>query len=270
MKNENENPGELNGKQVQIHVSDRELEALKNQAEVGNADAQLNLGCLLERIGMEEEAMVWYKKASDQGDWRASRNIAELLRYEDNNKSDEYFRKMANQKDERFFGIQAFDNPTDAWEVMQDYWGKAGCRDTQYLYVLDDNGFKHALLYRVVDCLCQEHFGLITKEECEKKLDTSPDVIYGYLLNFNYFHYSKKSGRYYTSRMEEKYGYYKVWSDRQWGIFKELENVHNFKEIVLEARKFFQSNIVEINVYGKDNYRDFIDNYEFHCFVYFG
>ena len=54
------------------------------------------------------------------------------------------------QKDEKFYGIQAFINAKDAWYVMTDSWGY-NCDMTQNeLDILNDEAFEKKILERAI------------------------------------------------------------------------------------------------------------------------
>ena len=51
-----------------------------------------------------------------------------------------------DNNDEKFFGIQAFDNPKDAWYVMTGLWSKYSLDDQDEVYILDDEDLEKAVL----------------------------------------------------------------------------------------------------------------------------
>jgi len=73
-----------------------------------------------------------------------------------------------------------------------------------------------------------------------------------YLLDFNFFHYSEYTGRYYTSRMEYRDDGRYRWDDKQWSIYEELYVVHDFEGLVKTAKRMFEEVEYELEESGED------------------
>ena len=137
-------------------------------------------------------------------------------------------------EEERYFGLQRFDNPEEAFDVMCGYWG--GSVDDCYkeLLILTDESFPKVILKRALQKMCDYKLGRISWEDCSKALGLSQTVS-DYLLDFDFFLYSSKSGWYYTCRMSFKDDYVYMWNKRQWRYYEELSDLYSFKKIVGSA-----------------------------------
>lgn len=144
------------------------------------------------------------------------------------------------QKDEKFYGIQAFYDPEKAFYVMSDSWGYNCGTDQNELDILNDEAFEKKILERAIIMLGDYKLGKVKKDIFRKSLQVSGGEINDYLLDFNYLHYSKRTRKFYTSRMKFKDFLVYMWSERQWDIYRELADIHNFKKIVAKAKKIFK------------------------------
>ncbi len=72
---------------LQVGAAEVDIQTLKQQAEQGDAWAQLNLGAAYDNgIGVErdiQQALHWYQKAAEQGLAKAQYNLAHLLATEE-------------------------------------------------------------------------------------------------------------------------------------------------------------------------------------------
>ena len=50
-------------------------------------------------------------------------------------------------ENERYFGLQKFDNPQDAFKVMEGAWGETNADDNRELHILTDDTFEKAVLF---------------------------------------------------------------------------------------------------------------------------
>lgn len=164
------------------------------------------------------------------------------------------------QKDEKFYGIQAFDDPEKAFYVMTDSWGY-NCDMTQNeLDILNDEAFEKKILERAIIQLGNYKLGKVTKDVFKRSLQVSGGDINDYLLDFNYLHYSKHSRKFYTSRMKFKDFLAYMWSERQWDIYRELADIHNFKKIVAKAKRIFKKYEYYIDQDGEDGMDNMLDD----------
>ena len=68
-------------------------------------------------------------------------------------------------ENERYFGLQKFDNPQDAFKVMEGAWGETNADDNRELHILTDDTFEKAVLLRAIEIRLNYLCGKITEEE---------------------------------------------------------------------------------------------------------
>lgn len=149
------------------------------------------------------------------------------------------------KKDDNYWGIQKFNTAKEAFNVMDGGWGENEVDGETHLEVLTDITFETIIKARAFRIICLHKFGKISKD----KLASSLCRVYNmndYLLDFNFFLFSEKSGSYYTSRMEFKDDFVYMWSDSQWDIFEELRSLYSFDALVDEAERVFNAYSSEI------------------------
>jgi len=129
-------------------------------------------------------------------------------------------------EEERFFGIQKFSTPEEAFKVLEGKWGT--------------DAFKKAILIRAVEKYFEYKNGKITWEKCSQALDLSENVT-DYLLDFDFFLYSKFTKCYYTCRMTMKDDLVCMWNKRQWGYYNELSELYSFDLLVEKAMSLVDS-----------------------------
>jgi hypothetical protein len=139
-------------------------------------------------------------------------------------------------EEERYYGLQRFDNPEEAFDVMCGYWGENAGESETELQILTDESFPKVIFRRALQRMCDYKMGEISWEDCSKALGLSQTVS-DYLLDFDFFLNSSKSGRYYTCRMSFKDDYVYMWNKRQWEYYEELSELYSFKEIAENAKE---------------------------------
>ena len=138
-------------------------------------------------------------------------------------------------EDERYFGIQKFTEPMEAFKVMEGRWGESGMDTQTDLLILTDETFRKAILIRAIEKYAEYKNGKISWEECSKALGTGNEVS-DYLLDFDFFLYSKLTKNYYTCRMSFKDDHVTQWNDRQWEYYEELSEFYSFDMIIEKAK----------------------------------
>lgn len=145
-------------------------------------------------------------------------------------------RTKKEQEEERYFGIQKFDTPEEAFAVMEGSWGTMGTDTESDVFICADEQFEKAILMRAVEKYVEYKEGKISIEECNRAI-LRTDVYTDYLVDFDFLLLSKKANGYFTSRMSFKDDACNVWNERQWGYFYELVETYSFNELVDEAVK---------------------------------
>ena len=118
---------------------------------------------------------------------------------------------------------------------------------------LDDDAFERIIIERSIILRCKHKLGKITEEELMRKLGIGNGMISDYLLDFNFFLFSEKTNRYYTSRMEFRDDRRYRWSKRQWDIYYELYEAFSFDKLVAAAMIIFEKELEDyLNENGED------------------
>lgn len=124
------------------------------------------------------------------------------------------------EHDEKHYGIQSFDTFEEAFDNIKDGYGER--YDDSNIVIVDDEMFTEYIAERI-DWLIEDY----AFEDCKNKA-----LCTDYLLDFNFFLYSKRNNKFYTSLMEFKDDAMHMWSKRQWGIFQELKESYNLEDLV--------------------------------------
>lgn len=168
-----------------------------------------------------------------------------------------------------YYGIKKHYNPSDAWDVMKGYWGSDSKIPAQRLIILNDESFPLIILFKALieGCLIIRGFNNTDFTGFFKMHSVK------YLLNFNFFYFSKKTGCYYTSIMdmefddeydeEEEYETWKVYAYKGEYLFGEFSKLHDIEEICntafsilkdLEKKLGRHLNPVDVEDYITENY----------------
>ena len=159
--------------------------------------------------------------------------------------------------DDRTYGIQAFDTPEEAFGLMASSWSNQSAESIQ---ILNDRQFARMIEARVITILVEAMLGKVSKEKCKESLVMSSKVN-DYLLDWNYFLYSSRNQRYYTSLMEFKDDFCYLWSERQWEIYEELYQTYSFNDLIDSGVLFVKEHQHLIDEYGDDSLKIILDEY---------
>ena len=167
---------------------------------------------------------------------------------------------MRNNEDfenERFYGIQKFIKPQDAFCTMSDFWGKEASYGAENLVVGE-----HHFLERILERIAVKQFDCeekkVSKQKCSYALGTSKLNTLDYLLDFNFFFFSARNQCFYTSRMEFKDDYVYQWNQRQWGYYYEIYSSYHFDKLVKFVREEIKRHKMTL---GKIDRNYFWDDY---------
>lgn len=149
-------------------------------------------------------------------------------------------------ENERNFGLQKFDTPKEAFDVMSGEWGENSEAISQgQLFILCDDDFKKLMFERSLMCCIKYKLGLINKEEYEYSLwldEWSND----YLMDCDFFLYSEVGKCFYTCRMSFKDDQVYMWNQRQWAYYRELFELYDIASITDKAQyvvdRYFEEN----------------------------
>ena len=141
----------------------------------------------------------------------------------------------------RYFGLQKFTDPTEAFIVMEGSWGiedEEG--QPKLLIAITSEVFKKAILRRAIEKYLDCKMGKISQKECDEALGIAEDIT-DYLLDFDFLLYSEISKCYYTSRMFFKDDYVTEWNDTQWEYYHELSELYSFEDIAYKAKEIIDT-----------------------------
>lgn len=102
--------------------------------------------------------------------------------------------------------------------------------------------------------------GQVSKEKFKENLGLD-NKMSDYLLDWNFFLYSSRNQKYYTSLMEFKNNFCHHWSERQWGIYKELYQTYRFDNLIDGAFEFIEEHCYLIDEYGDDSLEIILEDY---------
>lgn len=131
------------------------------------------------------------------------------------------------ENDEKHYGIQSFDTFEEAFDNIKDGYGVD--YDDSNIIIMDDEMFTEHIVDRIdmmVECDYDGDYNAAYEDCKNKALNTD------YLLDFNFFLYSKRNNKFYTSLMEIKDDAMHMWSKRQWAIFHELKESYDFVDLI--------------------------------------
>ena len=145
-----------------------------------------------------------------------------------------------NIDEKKIYGLHSFTNPQDAWEVMGYEWGGSD----ESIHLLDDRKFKVAVTEKIIISLGLAKIGKISYDDAREYLGIGVDMI-SHLTNFNFFLYSDKNKKFYTSISISDGDYYNGEIDAaEWyTVYKELHETYHFEELVAKGIEFVQTNL---------------------------
>ena len=159
--------------------------------------------------------------------------------------------------DDRTYGIQAFDTPEEAFGLMASSWSS---RSEEGMVILNDRQFIKMIGERIIRIVVETMLGRVSKEKCKESLGLET-IINDYLLDWNFFLYSSRNNRFYTSLMEFKEGFCYLWCDRQWEIYEELYQTYSFNDLIDSGVLFVEEHQYLIDEYGEDGLEVMLDEY---------
>jgi len=139
-------------------------------------------------------------------------------------------------EEERYFGLQKFNNPGEAFGVMEGIWGEINADDSKNLHILTDETFEKAIASNVLKLYLDYKEGDITEEKLNRAFGLDEDIDDS-LFDFDFFLYSQRTNSYFTCRMSIRDDAVYMWNDRQRGYFEELWEAYSLKEVIKRTIK---------------------------------
>ena len=147
------------------------------------------------------------------------------------------------------FGLQSFTDPNEAWKVMS-------CNIGSYeinLQILNDNTFVKAVMEQIIIRVVDYKTGRISREELELSLGVNNEAMDTYMVNFNFFLYSQKNKKFYTSIIETENGSCSgVLSENGKALFNELYTTYHFDDLIRRSLDFVKSKSSLFEKYEND------------------
>ena len=163
-------------------------------------------------------------------------------------------------EEERYFGLQKFNKPEEAFKVMEGIWGEInGDRDSNNLHILTDETFEKAIISQALEIYLNYKEGKKTQKEFETAFGMNDDIT-SELFDFDFFLYSQKTNCYFTCRMTMKDDGVDIWNERQWGYFEELWELYSLKSVILKAVNLAEDAIKRIGEYDRGGIFDIVCN----------
>ena len=145
-----------------------------------------------------------------------------------------------NIDEKKIYELHSFTNAQEAWKVVgAAEWG--GLEES--LFFLDDRKFKEAVTEKIIISLGLAKTAKISYDDAREFLGFGVDKI-SHLTNFNFFLYSDKNKKFYTSIVGDG-AYYdsEIKVDEWYEVYKELHETYHFEELVAKGIEFVQTNL---------------------------
>ena len=147
------------------------------------------------------------------------------------------------------YGLQAFIDASEAWKVMSSNFGSYEID----LQILNDNTFVKAVMEQIIIRLVDYKTGRISREELEFSLGMNREGMDTYMINFNFFLYSQKNKKFYTSIIETENGSCSgALSEDEKVLFNELYTTFHFDDLIRRSIDFVNSKISVFEKYDND------------------
>lgn len=136
------------------------------------------------------------------------------------------------------FGLQSFIDPNEAWKVMSCDFGSYEIN----LQILNDKTFVKAVMEQIIIRVVDYKTGRISREELEFSLGGNSEAMDTYMVNFNFFLYSQKNKKFYTSIIETENACCSgALSEDEKALFNELYTTYHFDDLIRRSLDFVKS-----------------------------
>ena len=125
--------------------------------------------------------------------------------------------------------MQSFTDASEAWRVMSNDFGSYEID----LQILNDNTFVKAVMEQIITRVVDYKTGRISREELEISLGVNNEAMDIYMVNFNFFLYSQKNKKFYTSIIKTENACCSgSLSENEKALFNELYTTFHFDELI--------------------------------------
>ena len=136
------------------------------------------------------------------------------------------------------FGLQSFIDPNEAWKVMSCDFGSYEIN----LQILNDKTFVKAVMEQIIIRVVDYKTGRISRKDLEVSLGINSKAMDTYMVNFNFFLYSQKNKKFYTSIVETENACCSgALSENEKALFNELYTTYHFDDLIRRSLDFVKS-----------------------------
>ena len=147
------------------------------------------------------------------------------------------------------FGLQSIIDPNEAWKVMSCDFGSYEID----LQTLNDKTFVKAVMEQIIIRVVDYKTGRISREELEFSLGVNSEAMDTYMVNFNFFLYSQKNKKFYTSIIETENACCSgALSEDEKALFNELYTTYHFDDLIRRSLDFVKSKSSIFEKYEND------------------
>ena len=147
------------------------------------------------------------------------------------------------------FGLQSFIDPNEAWKVMSCDFGSYEIN----LQILNDKTFVKAVMEQIIIRVVDYKTGRISREELKFSLGVNSEAMDTYMVNFNFFLYSQKNKKFYTSIVETENACCSgALSEDEKALFNELYTTFHFDDLIRQSLDFVKSKSSLFEQYEND------------------
>jgi hypothetical protein len=121
------------------------------------------------------------------------------------------------------------------------------------LQILNDKTFVKAVMEQIIIRVVDYKTGRISREELEFSLGVNSEAMDTYMVNFNFFLYSQKNKKFYTSIIETKNACCSsALSEDEKALFNELYTTYHFDDLIRRSLDFVKSKSSLFEQYEND------------------
>lgn len=140
-------------------------------------------------------------------------------------------------ENEWYFGLQEHSTAESAFRVAQGDWADAkGKKAFKSIEIMTDESFVKIVRQRVLFRYLDYRRGEIPLAVYCVEVSLHPTTVSNYLLNFDFFLWSKKMEKFYTCRASFDEENYYIWNDRQKGYYQTLKDAFDFPALARETQ----------------------------------
>lgn len=163
--------------------------------------------------------------------------------------------QVSTESSESIYGLKSYTDGREMWKVMTSKWS-----DTDEDFgIHNDSRFERALGARVLGRMLEYENGEISEEVLHGSLNLG--CISDYLLGFNFFLYSEKANKWYSSIVF--YNNHAIEADEcteeHFQICDELFELYNIGAITIKAMAFFKKNRDLVKENSEKLYKAFLE-----------